>query len=42
MSKLLYSSPDVTCLEIMTGAPLATSDESNTISSFDLFEMDEE
>lgn len=42
MSKLLYSSPDVTCLEIMTGAPLAASDESNTISSLELYELTEE
>lgn len=42
MSKLLYSSPDVTCLEIMAGAPLAASNEPNAISSLELYELTEE
>lgn len=42
MNKLPYSSPDVICLELMTGAILEGSDDSNTISSYDLFDLDEE
>lgn len=42
MNKLPYSSPDVLCQEILTGAILAGSDDPNTISSYDLFELEEE
>lgn len=42
MNKLPYSSPDVMCLEIMTEAILAGSNDSNSIPSLDLYEMDEE
>lgn len=41
MNKRPYSTPDVMCLEVMTKAVLAASDDS-VISSFDLIEMEEE
>lgn len=42
MNKLPYSSPNVDCEETLPGTPLAASDESNTISSLELYELTEE
>ena len=39
MNKLLYSSPDVMYLEIMAGTILTESDDANTISSLELYEL---
>lgn len=41
MKKRPYFSPDVICLDIMTGAVLAASDDS-VISSLDFIELEEE
>lgn len=42
MKKQPYSSPDVMYLELMTGAILVESNDSNTIPPLDFYEMIEE